>query len=691
MYVSYARYLLLSMLLGQAAGKGLNFNPLKKLLQKHKDKKSNQPPTVVINEISTGTVTEIQVGHENLDDSSSCNDIIAKALLRASEEKEIAFTERDEALDKVKALSEKADELLKDKEKAMEDAKQAISEYEAVKLMAEGLVDEAKKNASVQIEKVKLDLESTIAELNKAFASKENEWLTEKAKLIKSMEEETQRKLEETKSLADRNEKETNMKVLELTKQVESIINTKDTEIESLKKSHEEEIRDIRLKSNQETTRLVNDAIKQSDEANQLLDKMTQDSKLKLDALLKEKEELISNINTISSEQLVTVQQRFQHEMETLSKDYESKLLQLRDELTNTKITLKKREEAFDLEFNKQEQENIRVMKEIDELKQLLQTEKDETLYWVQLHQQQGYVNMTLVQEDAKEIYDKVIAKMKIEMLAAMKNASVKSEELKSQLMFQSKILLLKALEMTKSQRDFVKSLYSEHLASGIDASISQTKLFYDKHLAKTIDASLSSAKAFYEIYLDETIEGSVKPFYAQRIKPLKHKIDNEYIVPYRKNVFIWAYKFQVFLKKQATVTKGKLSGLATELLERLQKFVKSMLSKFLQLLQEKESVPAFFTNLVEYSLSRSEFLVTVVLSLIVLIIAYKLRRVMLSSVTWIVSLPFRLVWYLCPLRLLVRNDDEYEEGIIGRKLKSHNDLKGVTVKENGSPEPKKK
>lgn len=691
MYVSHVRYILVCILLNEVAGKGLNLNPFKKLAEKHKGKKSTQPPTIVINEISTGTVTEVQVGHENLDDKSACDEIMAKALLRASEEKEIAFAERDEALGQAKALSAKADELLRATEKAMEDAKLATSEYEAVKLMAEGLVDDAKKNASAQIEKVKLDSESTIADLNKAFALKENEWLEEKATLIKSMEEEAQRKLDEMKGLSDVNEKEMNMKVLELRKQVESIMNAKDTEIETLKKSYEEEIKDIRIKSSEETTRLVNDAIKQRDEANQLLNKMLEESKLKVDTLLKEREELVSNLRATSSEQLELAKQRSQQEMETLSKDYESKLLQLRDELTNTKMTLKNREETFELEFSHYKQENARIMKEFNELKQQIQTAKDETMYWVKLHQQQGYVNITLVQEDVKELYDKASAKMKTEMLAAMKHASVKSDELWSQLKFQSKILLSKAREMTKSLKDFVTSLYNAHLASGVDASISQTKLFYDRHLAKTIDASVSSANSFYEIYLNKTVEGSVKPFYIQRIKPLKHKIDNEYIIPYRKTVFLWLYKLQVLLKKQATEATAKVSDISTELLERLQNSVKSMLSVFLLALNEKESVPSFFTKLVEYTLSQSEILVTAVLSLIGLFIIYKLRRMLLSSLIWTLCLPFQLVWYICPLRLLVRDDDEYEEGIIGRKLKSNSNLKEVTVKENGSPKPKKK
>ena len=691
MHVSYSKYFILCLLLNDVAGKGLNFNPLKNLVQKNKDKKHNQPPTVVINEMSTGTITELQVGHEKVEDASACNEIMAKALLRASEEKEIAFVERDEALGRVKALSEKADELAKATEKAIEDAKYATSEYEAVKLMAEGLVDEAKKNALAQIEKVKLDSDSAIADLNKAFALKENEWFNERTLLVKSMEEEAQRKLDETKELADVIEKEAHRKVLELTKVVENITHAKDTEIENLKKLHEEEMNNIRLKADQDTSRLVNDVIKQRDEANQRIDKLVEESKLQVDTLLKEKEELVYNLRSTSSEQLELVEQKFQKEMETVSKDYQLKLLKLTDELTNMKMTLKEREEAFELKFSQKEEETKGFTKEMDEMKQQLQSAKDETLYWVQLHQQQGYVNMTLVQEDLKEIYDKAMTQIKTEMVAAMKNASVKSEEMRSKVEYHSKVLLSKAIEMAKTQQDIITSFCNRHLATSINASFSQTKLFYDRHLADKIDASVSKAKSFYENHLDETIEGSVKPFYSQRIKPFKHKIDNEFIVPYRKKVFLWLHKLQILLKDQSIQAKEKVSNVASKLLKRLQTTVKSLLSAVLEFLDEKDNIPHFITALLKYTLSRSESLVSVVLRLIGLFMIYKLRRLLLSFVIWTVSLPFQIVWYLCPLRLLIRNDDEYEEGIIGRKLKSDSDLKGVTVKENGSPVPKKK
>lgn len=618
--------------------------PIEEFIQKHKKEKHRRAsvPTVV-NQISTGTVTESQ---ESLDSSLpnevhadyDCNEIMAKALVRASEEKEMAFVERDQALLEAQNAEIRAEALDKIAQKAVEDSEKLNADYNALKVETDRLLHEMENQTKMEIGKV-------MADMKEELALKEKEWLEEKTKMLQSSED----LVREYESAKDQS--------------VSALTVSYGKEMENMKRTFESEI--FILKDEME----------------------------KIQASYTEYKDFVHK-------KMKSAQEKFHQDVENVKKEYEKEIVMMKDQVETMKVALKIREEANREGSFKHQELITQLQNKIANLQQQVETVKEEAFYWSQLHDQQGYFNMTLIEQDALILIHKTldelkkgsvdtIAKASIKFNDFRSTAAVESKEMFAQLLKNSKLLWSKVNVATKPQQEIVRSLYAQHLASDVDSFLTEIKSFYNQYLAETIEGSMMEANSFHEKYVVSAMEKWVKPFYRDHIKPAKEKMENEYIIPGRMKMFLWMHKLQSFLWVKAVHTKVIFLEFAKSVFERTCKGVENLSSNILEWLQSKPSTPTLLVSLMLWISSHSQFSVQFAISLTCAFCIFKLRRVCYSLSIWLALAPFRLVWYASPLRLITSKDDEDEEGIIGRKLDSDSNFV-LSVKKNGSPVPKK-
>ena len=106
-------------------------------------------------QMATGTITTLEPGTEK--EPVSCNEIMAKAVVVASEEKEAFRHQAAAATDLAATQKKRADELAERINAAVSEARNATIEFEALRLMSDRLLQEAKDQASLQLEALRND------------------------------------------------------------------------------------------------------------------------------------------------------------------------------------------------------------------------------------------------------------------------------------------------------------------------------------------------------------------------------------------------------------------------------------------------------------------------------------------------------------------------------------------------------
>lgn len=104
----------------------------------------------MINDASTGTITMLEPGKEK--EPVTCNEIMAKAVVVASEEKEVYRRKAVAAIDEATRERMRADNLASRIDSALGEARNATIEFEATKLMSERLLEDAKREARREYE-----------------------------------------------------------------------------------------------------------------------------------------------------------------------------------------------------------------------------------------------------------------------------------------------------------------------------------------------------------------------------------------------------------------------------------------------------------------------------------------------------------------------------------------------------------
>lgn len=239
----------------------------------------------IINELSlsdaaTGTITTLEPGKEK--EPVSCNEIMAKAVVVASEEKEVFRQQAVAANDLAAKEKYRADGLAAQIDAALQEARNATIEFEALKLMSERLLTEAKNEAAQKLQTVQDELQAQIGALRTEMERVESE----AAQSVKNAESRAAQEVKEAQGQAkDREEKansdakyqleraqQASKDLVEKIKQEAKVAvdaaMAKAQEIERKARAEaEEKIKQIQKETNERADRIVSEAELARDEA----------------------------------------------------------------------------------------------------------------------------------------------------------------------------------------------------------------------------------------------------------------------------------------------------------------------------------------------------------------------------------------------------------------------------------------
>lgn len=577
----------------------------------------------------------------------SCNEIMAKAVVVASEEKEKAFLERNGALAEARRATERANTLAEKLEVALEDAKNATIEYEAVKLMTDRLVDEVKKNSIEALKKkdeehllaiqkktdemqdMERNMHQEIDEVKAAAAEKWDELQKENSQKIQATNLDANQRIaqmeDEVKAQKEKAQKDVRTANKEAQEKIQSIIEEYKIKEDKSKQITSTHIQTIQNQATQE----INDMKKKVEEVEKAMQALNQSTKEKIDAINIEKDEKIRQAliqahrrEEKAMEKAYQIENDAEKQMEQLRKEvskeiaethraaqgeYDRLKKEVEDEIKkivadSDKALDEKEKQIMNLVEEKREKEAqlqdiIKSLRaEIDEMKNQssnldtkLSSTNDELEYWKEVGMNPVYVNTTLIMKDATTYLNRTSIELKQKANKSFEAAKAKVQEVSK------------------------------------------------PHIEK----ATKSINQFYDEQIKESVETTVLPLYKQHIMPLQEKLSKTYeesIIPlldqlnqHHKNV-----QEQIYTKACDAYKNG-----AQSIRESLEK-------------KALDSIPKFFFLLLKRVESSPATYLVFSLKILAIVNIYLLRYFIVSLVWNIVTMPFRIIWFFCPLRLIV-------------------------------------
>ena len=577
---------------------------------------------------STGTVTALEPGTEK--EPVTCNEIMAKAVVIASEEKEAAIADRNDALLQATQANHIAQDLKSIIDAALQEAKNATIEYEAMKLMTDRLVEQAKNDAHQDMNESKQQHELLLKKMNLQHQLAMDEWNAQTLQV----KEAAHKLILQTQHNAAQN-------VAAVQQEMKTLESFTELQIQTLQNDTELQIQTIQKESQKEIYRAYSDAKRTTNEALDRSHQIETDAQDMAEQAMRNADSLISDVQRNSKYQVqevkdqctATVNQANEHftkvinDLEVQQQEFASsaakkeaaRVKELTDQCTaqttqlSTTIddlevkhldlvsTAAKNETA--LESNIQTQANVIVSLEQmnTHLTRNLNDANQQLRYWMELHDNQGIVNTTLVMIHSRAVKDRS---------------------------------LLVAEKKTKEGYHIM----TQHTR----AILTQVQSCSQPHLEKI--------HKIYKTHLQETVDSDIIPFYKRYVVPLQHRAQKEV----KEVVAPISAKCQQKKQEMMAIIKDH-SRQQFEHICHLVQVKAAIVNKFLQSdkVQTEVNVPESLIAVLVGIEEDSTMFVSVVLKIIAVFVIYKSRYAIFKLVLWLCFLPLRITWYLCPLKLL--------------------------------------
>jgi len=604
-------------------------NAIKNIGRNNKLKRDEKSTQQQITDASTGTITADRSSTTSSAsvteapkerEPTSCNEIMAKAVVLASEEKDAALQEKEKALAEANKANERADTLASQIDKALLDARNATIEYEATRLMTDRLVNDVKKqyqemmdtlkeDHSSEVEKHRVEMEDWKKEANEEMEALKN--LTKEQ--IESIESQTKIEIESAKLQAkqtiDKMKHEIDVKEQTLREQTgrEVTITKEDAqakvdeiqtkldllaiEMTNLQKATKLEIESMEEKADQEINKAKVKALSEQNEAWNKADEVEMKLHKVIDSMSEEFSLQIRNVRDKAQKEYDSMKNLMNEEKERILKNMDKQITALEAEMTNLKKDASTKQfelqgfiDNLNVDLNTYKAKSSSLGKEL----QLAQYEVE---YWKQVGSSPLYVNTTLIYEDTISLINN------------------KSLEAKRKVQQQIDITKNKAEEISKPHREKLVQIYEEQLK--------------------------------------ETIHTKVIPFHHKYLIPIHTK----YVVP--------------MMKKVSTQVEVKITPLYNEFIQKVQEFYNDIYDKICikcqtsavslhSLLQEKATTPQFVLSSLKDLERNASLFVDIAIKVHVCFMVYVFRYFILFLVLNLVKIPCMVVWFLCPLRFLI-------------------------------------
>ena len=221
--------------------------------------------------------------------------------------------------------------------------------------------------------------------------------------------------------------------------------------------------------------------------------------------------------------------------------------------------------------------------------------------YWETL--EQPYCNFTLMRADSERVLQQAI--------------TVASKE--------TKTVLSLAQEVALEKSNVILEVVQE-----------KTRPVVDKVMV-VVDPFFNKAEAWYSINLKATVDSSIVPFYHTKVAPGINRCRD--------------LSLEGWTEAKLLTKRGWEFTVATA------NIVSQILLDMVEDTDAKKWMPEFIVSLLNYAVNNTEDFIIFILQIFAAALVFLFRVKLRSLVTALLMLPFRMMWFLCPLRFFVKGE----------------------------------
>jgi len=626
---------------------------------------------------STGTVTELSPGMEKK--PTTCNEIMAKAVVVANEERASALLERDAAIETSKIAFASKDEMEIRMNTAIEAKNHITDKIEGIAQDAADRIKASETKTEKEIEEMKNSTDSQIKKVTNDAAAEIQKAKDEAEAAIKSATDEADEIVAKTKTDA---EAQINAADTKASLQVEEI----QGKMEKLEADTEAKINQVTEHARKGIEIIQEEADFKVADIQEEMEILKAATQKQIDEAMEKRATEIKMIQGSANDSISSIQQQMKDMKEATAVKITNVIEEAEDEVLKTrdlaKITIEKAKKAA-----------ADHVTEIEDQMTLLQKETNQTVAKIQL-QAEAEINdtkqkskelknkmedkMMMVEEDAKATIDKrdKEAQQLVEMITAEADMKVKDinsilkndqetasntimglrDEIKS-LELHSHQLKKKLIDTSKSlefyeniDRPYVNFTMIREDSSSfltraqtqaskeLDKASAKTKTIANEYVTKALDLTAPQRKVVTDLYdenLKDVVEQSIMPNILPVVEPLIGSAKIKSSEAYEISAVVLGDMYATGREYLVSaVIVGSVSGL-------------SMVNF------EAQYIPGFVENSLKYVAENPDDVVDKAIPIWSIFMIYVFRWFLVRTMVSILLLPFRVMWFFSPLRLL--------------------------------------
>jgi len=579
--------------------------------------------------------------HQQQQQHVSCNEIMAKAVVVASEEKDEAYTQRDDALHKLHQANVQITSLSTQIEIALEESKNATIEAEATKLMTQRLMEDYKKQKE-----------------------------TEVADLLVQHDVNMQKLYQQLKDTRESYDKQLRDQKKDSEEMIQSIRETAKKDVHEMYISTEEE----KAKLEAETIRIQNGMEVQKAQMDRMYDdmrkKLIHDKVLEIEGIHDNYEKILqSNDDTISQLQYNMTQQSktYNETLSNMTIAHDKRIHDMQTQHHDQQVQTMN--EAYEIERN--------VQRDMEQLKKDVNVIIEDTNKKAQLEYERVTKSAQeevdrIVEDVDRQLLDKekVIAELHLSLSKSSEEYKASINELKEELekYKDGQSLLERKISQTTQELNYWKNVGSHptHVNTTLiymdavqyindmkyrtkrsvrqysDTTMNKVHIMSEPHVAKCYELYNVHMKQYVDQYIGPNYETYIAPAVQQIVTQVRTTYEDE-IVPHYNDCVSGVQT--MIVKSTSHCAKSILMAVEVEVESKSKSNSNSsFVFNFLVRLRDEEE---YTTQFVQVSLK----MIAVVL---VFLFRYTILRLIWKVVKFVVWTPFTIMWFFCPLRLVI-------------------------------------
>ena len=549
-----------------------------------------------MNDAATGTITSYSPGQgPKRPEVVTCDEIMAKSLVVANEEKAAVIAEKAAVVKAAALLSERIDELTEKLNEANDRVAATELAYTDLEEITQTKLDDAAKEAQDRMTQIK---DATSQELERMKLS------------MSALKNSTAAHIERMETTADEK------------------LYAKDEELHNLRLQNTEELKRIQTRAEEDKVKLL--SLHQED-----IEALRKEA---ADAALAHEEE-IAEVKATAESEIDSIRQKeaeaesaHKFEIAEVKDDAKSKIAKIEEDAARMmEKIVANANDAMDLEREKHDETRKLLDDKIKEAQEKesalsssiaeLTTEssslKSEVTFWKDTHNSQGYCNTTLIREDSRKLVLNAIANTKDGISGTQK---LLSDGIHGQ------------VQLVQDKSANVVQFIEEEIIPRVEKAMGEAC----EMALESYNEISSKALVLYNAHLAAAINENIVPMLDEHIYPVWSQMAIPLIDQCTEHVSPIVKSIDEETRK--TVTKAR-AGISP----RLESMALSLI-KFAQKNNLFNKIPTFLSSLLTQASEDGQWAVDKILRAYLVLIAVLFR-----------STIFRIIWFFCPLRLFFR------------------------------------